>query len=231
MDLDGMIDMGVQAIQVRLVQPDGTIVDRTDTNENGAYNFEEVYEGDYEIVLANGDRFRIIAAGDYSSDGDPSDGFITEENRIEVVLESGEIDSDNDFIVRENRGRITGQVLIDTDNDGVGDIPVENNIVLLTFRGPEGASVSNPDWPWNESVSTTDVNGVFSFGDDIPETGEFVIYNVGLADPDLICVSSEDLSPEPGEPQNQHPECIFIQCDLLTAESEDHDNVYILARQ
>lgn len=206
--------------------PAPTITSNTYTDAEGLYSFVDVPSGNYFVGILDAD-INIQSLGDDTPD---PDGMVNPNfpEKIPVTLESQEVDADNNFIVSLVKGRISGRVLEDVNNDGIGDVPVANDILLLHYRGPEGAPISNPNWPWNEEVAYTDQNGYYYFGSSIPDDGEFVIQHIGSGNHLFTCISSEDDTPEMGEPQNQHSSCSFIQCDLLDASSEDHDNNYVI---
>ena len=83
------------------------------------------------------------------------------DDSIEVTLEPGEDDEDNNF-VEEQLGTISGTVLEDTDNDDVGDTPIEGVEVTLT-------AVDSGE----TFTTTTDENGNYSF--DGLEPGEYTV--------------------------------------------------------
>ena len=106
------------------------------------------------------------------------------DDSIEVTLEPGEDDEDNNF-VEEQLGTISGTVLEDTDNDDVGDAPIEGVEVTLT------------DVDSGETyTTTTDENGNYEFTD--LEPGEYTVtfQDESEIDPDYVDVFDGDESPE-----------------------------------
>ncbi len=228
-DQAGNIDFGLQQIKVGLFDAmSGNMINNAYTDENGAFSFGNL-PGQYELKLLSTDDYIFNAAGDFSNDGDATDENISQDNKIEVTLGQNEQDMDNNFIIVIQKGRISGRILEDVNNDGVGDRPIYNDIIQLSFRDADGGPISDPSAPWNDTIAYSDINGYYWFEvDEIPESGAFVINHIGTGAHVFECISSEDLSPEPGEPQNQHPYCSLIQCDLSQMDSEDHHNVYII---
>ena len=104
------------------------------------------------------------------------------DDSIEVTLEPGEDDEDNNF-VEEQLGTISGTVLEDTDNDDVGDAPIEGVEVTLT------------DVDSGETyTTTTDENGNYEFTD--LEPGEYTVtfQDESEIDPDYVDVFDGDES-------------------------------------
>ena len=106
------------------------------------------------------------------------------DDSIEVTLEPGEDDEDNNA-VEEQLGTISGTVLEDTDNDDVGDTPIEGVEITLT------------DVDSGETfTTTTDENGYYEFTD--LEPGEYTVTEQDEAeiDEDYVHVFDGHESPE-----------------------------------
>jgi hypothetical protein len=135
------------------------------TGPDGTYLFEDVPPGDYNIVENDPSGYVSDSSSDNTNDGvlDGETGAGTDENTIPVSIIGGEDDTGNDFVDELLTGSISGTVLEDTDNDGVGDIPIEGvTIALLDDMG-------NPvlDDMGNPITTVTAADGTYSF-DDVP---------------------------------------------------------------
>ncbi len=108
----------------------------------GSYYFGELIPSIYAVVETQPADYLSVSDEDGSNDGDPTDGNANDpvNDRIEVVIESGETDETNDF-VEEELGSISGDVTEDTDNDDLGDAPLAGTTVSLVDK-TTGATVA-----------------------------------------------------------------------------------------
>ena len=83
-----------------------------------------------ELQKSNFVGYDNVAVGDFSKDGDLSDGKFNNDNRIAVNLAEGEHDANNDFI-QEKISKISGSVMEDTNNDNIGDKPLPGVVIRL----------------------------------------------------------------------------------------------------
>ncbi len=146
----------------------------TTTDAAGAYSFDNISPGDYQVKEND--------PADFSSVSDTDSG---DENNTSVSAAPGEDVVGIDF-VDEMSGSISGVVLVDTDGDGIGDTPtpVKAVVTLLDDMG-------NPvlDDEGNPFVTTTSsIDGSYSFSDVPPgnyqvvETNPFGYSSVGDTD-------------------------------------------------
>lgn len=210
--------------------PDGE-VSSTVPNAQGEYRFDNVINTAYVLeVRPVGDE--VISGRDDS----PDDAFevvddITND-LIPVFLQRGEVDTDNNYILRfestASTASISGKILIDTDGDGVGDIGYREEFILLNHRDEDGLPTSGTSF--EEQVALTAIDGSFSF-DNIPE-GEYVLTSTGnIEGPNgfgvFTRVSDKDESPEPGEVLDTAPANGHILVDL-PANGQDSDNIFVI---
>lgn len=182
-DLDGDLigDEPVENHQIR-------IISFTQATQKETVVFTDS-DGYYELIHPNfvGElKANSPTLVDYDSSPDPDgDDSIEGANRIiPIILNVGEDDSDNNFIL-PNLGSITGNVSEDTDNDGIADSPIEGITISLV----------NLD---DEQVKSTvsDFNGDYYFEDLFPRSYVLVEQNEALIDPDYVDVYDGDESPE-----------------------------------
>ncbi len=152
-------DFPLPNVEVILTDSNG-VTTTTMTDENGNYLFEELPLGDYTITV-NTDGLPggkdSVPSADPENDGD---------NTSSVSLTPDEPDDlDQDFGYTLTTGAITGNVTEDTDNDGTGDVPMEDIVILLLDEN--GTLVDS---------TTTDENGDFIFPEVIP--GDYTVVEV-----------------------------------------------------
>ena len=170
-DGDGVGDEPIEGVIITLIDEDGNVVATDTTDANGDYEFEDIVPGIYTVTEMDPDGYTSVSDTD---GGDP--------NSIEVTANSGMAATGNDF-VDEQPGTISGIVQEDTDNDDLGDTPVEG--VIVTLLDDMGAVVD---------TDTTDANGAYEFTGVTP--GE---YTVVETDPtDFTSVSDDDETPVEG---------------------------------
>lgn len=225
---DGHGDLPVQGARFRLFHYDentdelvGAALDEVYSDADGVYEFIEPEPGNYMVVgdVLTPIGLSIVRAMDTSVDPDGGEIIFDHPNWIRVVLSPGETDDDNDFLYAQFAvPNIRGRVLEDTNNDGLGDTPLQGHRVELYKRSdtgvPQGPIVAD---------DFSNVGGYFSFHNVDP--GEYVIYYIGIGP--YECVSNMDLSPEPGEPTN-HPTCFFIQVDITSEGQLDDGNEFVV---
>jgi len=218
--------------------PSNVIINLYETNSNGdlinlvgsvetmdafsfvvANNFSGIIEIDYTNVS---DPLMpiAIAAIDQSPDDDPL--FGNEITHLPVELDSCEIDSDNNFILlfETYQLSISGSVLLDIDEDNIGDVTVENQAIELYTRNANNEPTSTL-----LRTSSTNQNGVFEFYD-VPE-GEYIIKFLG--DGQYTVIAGFDEDQESGEPTNNQPQ--YISVNIANSEDLDQNNMFILSTQ
>ena len=90
-------DRGLEGVTLQLLDSNNNVVDTTETNNEGNYQFTEIFPGNYRIRQINLDGY-----------GDVSDSDGEDPNVTNVSLNPGETSSGNNFV--DERGRITGRV-------------------------------------------------------------------------------------------------------------------------
>ena len=166
---DGSGDDPIAGVTVQLFAdtngnglPDGNAIATTTTGINGSYSFSNVAPGDYVVVESQPANFDTVTDGDTTDAGDDIANGSTTDNLIPVSVNPAETDTGNDF-VEEQFGSLSGTVLADTNNDGVGEDPIAN--VTLTLLDAAGNDVdSDPNTSGVQpTTTTTDSNGNYSF--------------------------------------------------------------------
>ena len=172
-DRDDLGDIGVADITITLTSNTAATVS-TVTDSEGGYSFANVVPGTYtidgsDVINSNADYIPVYTADD-SPDGDVGDQLAYTMQSIRTDVEPGEIDTDNNFVVRsDDRATIRGLVALDTNGDFMADRPLRDVTVMLL-----GAADQSQD------VRKTDADGTYSFRD-LP-AGEYTLLLQDLAD-------------------------------------------------
>lgn len=201
------------------------LLSTTITDQNGDYKFEiNQSELDAIIVLdTTATTVPIIDMQGYDTSTEANEVFLAAENQIHcLITDSCIIDNDNNFIINSPEqisSSISGYVRIDTNNDGIGDMPAPGKRVELYHRNADNV----PMTPLVNG-SNTDADGQFVFNN--LEAGEYVLYYIGDGSgPPLV--ASYDQDQEAGEPNG--PELIFIPVNILNVGDTDENNYFILS--
>ena len=148
-DGDTIGDELLPNVEVALLDDQNKTLYVTFTDKDGVYDFAfPIASGKYSIVQSNFDDYVDVS----DSEGNPSDSTI----RIDFV--EGKPSEDNDFvdapssIVLHGKGTISGQVLLDTDGNGLGDMPLTG--VVVTLQDEDGMNLYD---------TATDSEGSFVF--------------------------------------------------------------------
>ena len=192
------------------------LIERTQANEAGYYEFVWLESGFYSVVFPYQEDYTVVQSGDTSPDDDPVGNDVTS---IPVYLDWYEVDSNNNFTLQKNQNSsvISGHVIIDINNDGQGDIPAQSQRLDLYKRSADGLLTT-------ELIATTETHaeGYYEFKE--INLGEYVIQYVGSGL--YSCLESMDTSPETSEPINN--DCQYISTDLLLEDVDDRDNVFVV---
>jgi len=189
-------------------------IDARKTDENGAFNFFNIPNGEYVLELLN--NYHCASSIDQSQEPGEPDANIDCIYIPVNLTDTNTEDLDNVFVL-DNAGIISGFVLEDIDGDSIGDIPVFDHIILLSERSVGQTIIT----------SRSDKNGFFEFTE--ISRKEYFIQNVGSGDFPFTHISRMDQSQEPGEPDPYLHES-FIPVNLTNGILEDHDNVYVIKR-
>ena len=171
-------------------QPDGSPITSVTTNPDGSFSFDDVPPGDYVVVEVQPAGLDDVSDSDLTPE-DGNDGNTPVDNLIPVTVEPGEDDADNVF-VDENKGSISGNVLLDTTGDGAGDTP-QGGVTVELYADTDGDG--NPDGTAIDSTTTAG-DGSYSFDPVAP--GKYVVVEITPAG--LTDVSDDDASPEDSSP-------------------------------
>lgn len=210
LDTDGdMISDEVNPdVTVFLLDEFGNFLRSTKTNETGFYSFQNLTEGKYVLVERNKEGQIDISDSDESPDDEnDADGIVN--NVINVFVNSGEHDRDNNFVNGTLLSTISGLSLIDTNGDNSGDIPAENIAINLL------------DYNQNfvQSVRTNG-QGFYQFVN--IAAGDYILKETN--DEGTIDVFDQDTSPEDNNDVDGVNNIIYV----TLAEGEiDSDNVFV----
>jgi len=192
-DGDGVGDEPIEGVIITLLDDMGNVVATDTTDANGDYSFDGILPGDYTIVETDPNGYDSITP-----------------NEIPVTLTPGGSSTDNDF-VDEQLGAVSGFVLEDTNNDDIGDIPIEGVIVNLV---DENGNVVD--------IDTTDAAGAYNFDNVLP--GEYTVEEV---DPNgFDSVTDEDTSDDGDTTPNTDTNDNSIPVTVDPNESDD-DNIFV----
>ncbi|HFQ61712.1 MAG TPA: hypothetical protein ENK39_05350, partial [Epsilonproteobacteria bacterium] len=129
---------------------------------DGTYTFTDVPAGDYNIVEINPVGYGSVSDVDSSDDGDTIVNTDTNNDSIPVTVGDFEIDVDNNFIdtIVNN---ISGSVLIDTDNDNVGDTAPSAPVTVTLYEADGVTQATDAGGNLIPAVATNNATGAYSF--------------------------------------------------------------------
>ena len=179
---------GLPAAVVELLDSSGTVIETTNPDSNGFYEFVNLEPGDYIVREINDPDYPIdISDQDEMPDGDAGDSDSTVDNLIVVSLIAGEVDEGNDFVdAAAPTGTPTGSPTkaptaaavvtgSPTSSPTSSPTPVLKGCIKGTVTddrtgdGLEGATIKLLDSSNNVIMTTsTDANGDYEFTD-VPE--------------------------------------------------------------
>ncbi len=153
----------IEGVTIQLFDVDGNLVEETQTDDNGRYQFEGLPPGTYSIVEVQPGDF--IDAGDVVGTVDgAANGSAANDRFNNIVLGSGDEGVNYNFCEHEPAS-IKGTVYHDRNNNGIQDEGEE---------GIEGVVIQLFDVDGNViAETTTDANGDYCFEDLAP--GEYKI--------------------------------------------------------
>ncbi|MBK8347126.1 MAG: carboxypeptidase regulatory-like domain-containing protein [Saprospiraceae bacterium] len=208
-------ELGINGVTVKLFTSAGVEVASTTTGNNpvggaaGYYQFE-VCAGSYYVnfgqpvgYVFTGDK----VCGNVNSD---SDANITTSNSQTVTLTPGQVVSNIDAGYKP-LGNIRGNVTADTNNDNIGDTPLQN-VTLQLKDAVTGAVVA---------TTTTDASGNYAFLNVL--TGNYVIMETDPAG--YQDVSDVDATPDPDGNDGATPNDM-IPVTVSVGEN-DNDNNFV----
>ena len=180
---DGIQDAGesgVQSVTVNLLDSNGNTVATTVTDANGHYSFTGLNPGDYQVQfdLSTLPANYVVSAQDQGGDDSKdSDANPTTGTTTTITLDSGENDPTWDMGIYPQLGSWNGHVLVDTDDNGIGDTPLPG-VTIKLFTDPNGDG--NPSDGTLVGTTTTDSNGNYSFINLTP--GDYVAVEIQPSD-------------------------------------------------
>jgi len=124
-------DRPLEGVTLILLDSEGNEVARTTTDENGDYGFSNIQDGNYSVVEEQPAGYFDVKENEGGEDNDRADN--NEVNKIDVVVEAGEVDTHNDFVEVEEAS-LGDRVWFDSNANGVQDTDeagVENVTVYL----------------------------------------------------------------------------------------------------
>ncbi len=144
-------DEAISGVTVELQDAESNVIASTTTGEDGNYSFADLPAKTYNVVQTNLDEsYSDVTA-----------------NIIEITLAPGQASDGNNF-VDEKLGSISGQVLVDTDNDSTGDRPIKK--VTVELQNADG----------NVATTTTLADGSYNFAN-VP-VGTYNVVQTNLDD-------------------------------------------------
>ncbi|MFZ1749419.1 MAG: SdrD B-like domain-containing protein [Saprospiraceae bacterium] len=187
----------------------GVVLLTTTTNTLGNYQFLNVAPGNYTIMEVQPAGYSSVSDADATPDPDGNDG-VTPNDMIPVVLTAGEDDNDNNFVEEQN-GNIRGNVSVDTNNDNIGDTPL-NNVTIQLKDAVSGVVLL---------TTTTNTLGNYQFLNVAP--GNYIIMEIQPAG--YASVSDVDATPDPDGNDGSTPNDMIPV--TLTAGENDNDNNFV----
>ena len=169
-DNDDEGDEPIEGIEITLTDVDSGATQTTTTDENGFYEFTDLEPGDYTVTEQDeaeiDEDYVDVFDGDESDDGDVNDGVLNQDDLIDVTLEAGEDDENNNFVEELNLADLSLIKSVDIARPQVGE--------RVTFT----ITVSNdgPDDATGVAVSDTIPSGYINI-DDVDNGG---VNNVGV---------------------------------------------------
>ncbi|MEY4413094.1 MAG: hypothetical protein RIQ53_387, partial [Pseudomonadota bacterium] len=155
-DADGQQDAGeagVADVTVELLDAAGTVIATTTTDASGNYLFDNLAPGSYSVKFVTPTGYTLttanVGADASDSDANPSTGITGT-----YTLNAGDVNlsADAGLVAAPTSGTVTGTVLLDSDNDNVGDTPAPG--VTVQLRDPAGNVVA---------TTTTGADGSYTF--------------------------------------------------------------------
>ena len=170
--IQGVSDLGLQGVELSLLDAAGQEVAATQSDANGNYNFDGLVPGEYTISLVSTDLY-LATLSDVGGDELDSDLLGSAGNYTSPVIKicSGQSDDTIDFGFVNNYATITGQVYEDSKADRIfNDLDTALVAVSVTLYNSADQIVQS---------TVTDVNGNFVF-QNIFAGDYYIVYDLGV---------------------------------------------------
>jgi protocatechuate 3,4-dioxygenase beta subunit len=170
--IDDIGDAPISGVVIQLCDTSGNPVDDPDqagiqpwttlTDNSGGYAFFNVAPGSYLVKEVQPAGYNNASDGDSTTPDDDATNISTSDNQIPVTITGRETDTGNDF-VEYVPAAISGVVLLDENNDDVGDAPISG--VTMTLCDGSGNPIdSDPGAAGVQPLTRiTASDGTFSF--------------------------------------------------------------------
>ena len=207
-------DRDLAGVTVELLGSNNNLLTSTITDDDGNYEFTELFPGNYQVRQVNLNNYDDINEFDSNTtnvlDTDRETANADNDNLLDVAIAAGETDLGNDF-VDEELGSLSGNVSQDTTGDGLGDTAIAN--VTLDLFDDTGANIG---------TTTTDDSGNYSFSNLSPG-----VYTVVETNPDGLVTVAEN---EGGADNDRDDNGVSSSIEAFVSAGEDDiDNSFVEA--
>ena len=231
-----LTELGISDVEVFLIQSiNRDTIGTIDTDIDGVYSFENVYPGEYEVVITNGNFLFSGALNNHVILGDPDAeidgmtitnglsfgdvfrdlnfGYNTEENCANGIDDNfdGLVDCFDPFCQNFNDFDGDGLGLfcdLDDDNDGITDL-IEDNVIVVDYIPSCG---DDPDFDFSnpQLISGVDRNegATYRYSDVIPGV-DAVVTLERILNITVPTIDDESVTPERFQPQST-----FVNLDV-----------------
>ena len=231
-----LTELGISDVEVFLIQSiNRDTIGTIDTDLDGVYSFENVYPGEYEVVITNGNFLFSGALNNHVILGDPDAeidgmtitnglsfgdvfrdlnfGYNTEENCANGIDDNfdGLVDCFDPFCQNFNDFDGDGLGLfcdLDDDNDGITDL-IEDNVIVVDYIPSCG---DDPDFDFSnpQLISGVDRNegATYRYSDVIPGV-DAVVTLERILNITVPTIDDESVTPERFQPQST-----FVNLDV-----------------
>ncbi|MEN9892749.1 MAG: hypothetical protein RLY78_3044, partial [Pseudomonadota bacterium] len=178
-DADGQQDAGeagVANVTVQLLNAAGTVLATTTTDAAGNYLFDNLAPGAYTVKFVTPTGYTLTTAN-VGADATDSDANATTGLTGTYTLNAGDanLTADAGLVALPTSGAVTGKVLLDSNNDNVGDTPpagvtvqlrnAAGTVVATTTTGADGSYAFTGVAPGSYTVTEVNPAGVLDVAD------------------------------------------------------------------
>ncbi|WP_309400096.1 SdrD B-like domain-containing protein [Cerasicoccus maritimus] len=175
---DGNGNLGIENVTVELLDSSGNSIDSdtdlpgvqitvTTTDSDGAYSFEGVVPGSYQVKQTQPSGYFSVASADDGGDENIL-GDVT------LIVITDDVTTSGNTFIEQQPATIVGYVYEDYNGDGVGDIGIAN--VVLELLDSSGNSIDSDSETVGVQATTTtsNISGQFFFTDLVAGTSYIV---------------------------------------------------------